>query len=163
MRGFEKISFEQFKNDIEDDIKLYNSYILPKRSTSQSAGYDFFLIKDITIKPNEIVKIPTGYKSYYQSDEALLLIIRSSLGFKYNLRLTNQIGLIDSDFYNNKKNEGHMIVSLQNQGKETVTLKQGEAYVQGVFINYLKTDDDNATGIRDNWSALKDKDGIDER
>ena len=163
MRGFEKISFEQFKNDIEDDIKLYNSYILPKRSTSKSAGYDFFLIKDVTIKPNEIVKIPTGYKSYYQSDEALLLIIRSSLGFKYNLRLTNQIGLIDSDFYNNKKNEGHMIVSLQNQGKETVTLKQGEAYVQGVFINYLKTDDDNATGIRDNWSALKDKDGIDER
>ena len=100
MRGFEKISFEQFKNDIEDNIKLYNSYILPKRSTSKSAGYDFFLIKDITIKPNEIVKIPTGYKSYYQSDEALLLIIRSSLGFKYNLRLTNQIGLIDSDFYN---------------------------------------------------------------
>ena len=163
MRGFEKISFEQFKNDIEDNIKLYNSYILPKRSTSKSAGYDFFLIKDITIKPNEIVKIPTGYKSYYQSDEALLLIIRSSLGFKYNLRLTNQIGLIDSDFYNNKKNEGHMIVSLQNQGKETITLKQGEAYVQGVFINYLKTDDDNAAGIRDNWSALKDKDGIDER
>ena len=65
MRKFEKISFEQFKKDIEDNIDLYNSYKLPSRNSTNAAGYDFYLIKDIEIKPNEIIKIPTGIKAYF--------------------------------------------------------------------------------------------------
>ena len=148
MRYFEKISFEQFKKDIENNKDLYDSYILPKRATKYSAGYDFFAISDITIKPGEIVKIPTGYKAKFNNDEALLLMMRSGLGFKYNLRFTNQIGLIESDYYNNESNEGHMWVSIQNEGKEEVTIKKDTAYSQGVFINFLLIDDDNATAIR---------------
>lgn len=105
MRYFEKISFEQFKKDVQADINLYNDYLLPKRATKNSVGYDFYAINDIVIKPNEIVKIPTGYKANFNGDEGLLLIMRSGLGFKYNLRLTNQIGLIESDYYNNESNE----------------------------------------------------------
>ncbi len=148
MRYFEKISFEQFKKDIENNKDLYDSYILPKRATKYSAGYDFFAISDITIKPKEIVKIPTGYKANFESNEALLLMMRSGLGFKYNLRFTNQIGLIESDYYNNESNEGHMWVSVQNEGNKTVTIKKNTAYCQGVFINFLTTDDDNVTDIR---------------
>ena len=148
MRYFEKISFEQFKKDIADDIDLYNNYILPKRATKYSAGYDFLAINDITIKPGEIVKIPTGYKAKFNNDEALLLMMRSGLGFKYNLRFTNQIGLIESDYYNNEPNEGHMWVSIQNEGKEEITIKKNTAYCQSVFIKFLITDDDNATNIR---------------
>ena len=148
MRYFEKISFEQFKKDIADDIDLYNNYILPKRATKYSAGYDFLAINDITIKPGEIVKIPTGYKAKFNNDEALLLMMRSGLGFKYNLRFTNQIGLIESDYYNNESNEGHMWVSIQNEGKEEITNKKNNAYCQSVFIKFLITDDDNVTNIR---------------
>ena len=148
MRYFEKISFEQFKKDIADDIDLYNNYILHKRATKYSAGYDFLAINDITIKPGEIVKIPTGYKAKFNNDEALLLMMRSGLGFKYNLRFTNQIGLIESDYYNNESNEGHMWVSIQNEGKEEITIKKNTAYCQSVFIKFLITDDDNATNIR---------------
>ena len=148
MRYFEKISFEQFKKDIADDIDLYNNYILPKRATKYSAGYDFLAINDITIKPGEIVKIPTGYKAKFNNDEALLLMMRSGLGFKYNLRFTNQIGLIESDYYNNESNEGHMWVSIQNEGKEEITIKKNTAYCQSVFIKFLITDDDNATNFR---------------
>lgn len=148
MRYFEKISFEQFKKDIADNIDLYNNYILPKRATKYSAGYDFLAINDITIKPGEIVKIPTGYKAKFNNDEALLLMMRSGLGFKYNLRFTNQIGLIESDYYNNESNEGHMWVSIQNEGKEEITIKKNTAYCQSVFIKFLITDDDNATNIR---------------
>ena len=148
MRYFEKISFEQFKKDISCDKGLYNNYILPKRATKNSAGYDFFAINDITIKPGEIVKIPTGYKAKFNDNEALLIIIRSSLGFKYNLRLTNQVGLIESDYYNNESNEGHMWVSLQNEGQEEVTIKKNTAYSQGIFINFLKIDNDETTNIR---------------
>ena len=148
MRYFEKISFEQFKKDIADDLDLYNNYMLPKRATKYSAGYDFFAINDITIKPGEIVKIPTGYKAKFNNDEALLLMMRSGLGFKYNLRFTNQIGLIESDYYNNESNEGHMWVSIQNEGKEEITIKKNNAYCQSVFIKFLITDDDNVTDIR---------------
>ena len=148
MRYFEKISFEQFKKDIENNKDLYDSYILPKRATKYSAGYDFFAISDITIKPKEIVKIPTGYKANFEPSEDLLLMMRSGLGFKYNLRFTNQIGLIESDYYNNESNEGHMWVSVQNEGNQTVTIKKNTAYCQGVFINFLTTDDDNVTDIR---------------
>ena len=40
--------------------------------------------------------------------EFLGIYIRSSLGFKYNIRMCNQVGIIDADYYNNKDNEGHI-------------------------------------------------------
>ncbi len=148
MRCFEKISFDQFKKDVKDDLELYNNYILPKRSTKNSAGYDFFAIEELVIKPRQIIKIPTGYKAKFSSDEALLVLMRSSLGFKYNLRLTNQVGLIDSDYYDNESNEGHIWVSIQNEGDQEITINKNMAYSQGVFIKFLITDNDEATVIR---------------
>ena len=148
MRCFEKISFAQFKKDIKNDLELYNSYFLPKRSTKNSAGYDFFAIEEFMIKPGQIIKIPIGYKARFNFDEALLILMRSSLGFKYNLRLTNQVGLIDSDYYNNESNEGHIWVSIQNEGDKEIIINKDMAYSQGVFINFLITNDDNVTDVR---------------
>ncbi len=99
-------------------------------------------MNDIEIKPNEILKLPTGLKCYFESDEVLFLIVRSSMGFKYNIRLCNQIGVIDSDYYNNKDNEGHIWIKIQNEGKEKVNIKAGEAIVQGIFLKYLTTNSD---------------------
>lgn len=142
MRKFEKISYEQFKNDIVDDKDLYNSYVIPSRSTKKSAGYDFKAIEEFTIRPNEIKKIPTGIKVSMNSDEVLLLIVRSSMGFKYNIRMCNQVGVIDSDYYNNVNNEGHMWVSLKNEGDKEYTVKAGEAFVQGIFTKFLTVDNE---------------------
>jgi len=146
MRDFEKISFNQFCKDVKNDRKLYDSYKLPKRSSKSTAGYDIFLLEDIEIKPNEIIKLPTGIKSHFEDDEVLFLVVRSSTGFKYNIRLVNQVGVIDADYYNNKDNEGHIFVKIQNEGKETVKFKAGEAIVQGVFFKYLTTASDNFLG-----------------
>lgn len=148
MRKFEKISFNQFKKDIEDDNNLYDSYCLPKRSTKKSAGYDFFAIKDFVIKPGEIVKIPTGLKAIWPDDEFLMLVVRGSMGFKWNVRMCNQVGIIDADYYNNHSNEGHMWVALQNHGDKEYVVKAGEAYVQGIFVKYFITDDDNVENER---------------
>lgn len=136
-RYFEKISFEQFKKEIKDTQKLYEEYILPRRSTEFSAGYDFFAIEDIELKPGEIKKIPTGYRAKFMGDEVLLLVIRSSLGFKYNVRLTNQVGVIDADYYNNEETHGHMYVALKNEGDKIVHIEKGKAYCQGLFMKYL--------------------------
>jgi dUTP pyrophosphatase len=141
MRKFEKISFEQFKKDIKNDKSLYDHYLIPKRATENSAGYDFFIMYDVTIKPGEIVKIPTGIKVKLNSDEVLLVIDRSGLGFKYNIRLINQVGVIDADYYNNVNNEGHMYIGIQNEGKEVVTLKKDQAIAQGIIIKYLTCND----------------------
>jgi dUTP pyrophosphatase len=73
--------------------------------------------------------------------------VRSSTGFKYNIRLVNQVGVIDADYYNNKDNEGHIFVKVQNHGNETVRFKAGDTIVQGLFIKYLTTKSDNCLGI----------------
>lgn len=148
MRYFEKISYEEFCKVFGDNKTLYDDYMLPKRATIGSAGYDFYAIKDYVIKPGEIIKIPTGYKVSLENDEVLLIVVRSSMGFKWNVRLTNQVGVIDSDYYNNIDNEGHMFVSLENEGDKEYVINKGEAYVQGIFMKYLLTDDDNTVGNR---------------
>lgn len=148
MRDFEKISFEQFCKDIKEDKELYDNYKLPIRDSIASAGYDLFLIEDLELQPNEIVKLPTGIKAYFENDEVLLIVIRSSMGFKYNIRLVNQVGVIDADYYNNKNNEGHIFVKIQNEGKETVKFKAGEAIAQGIFLKYLATKSDRNLGIK---------------
>ena len=145
-RDFEKISFEQFKKDICDDKELYESYSLPTRNSKSSAGYDFHLIQDIEIKPGEIIKIPTGIKSYFGEDEVLFLIVRSSTGFKYNIRMVNQVGVVDADYYNNSSNEGHLFVKIQNEGDKAVSFKKDDVVAQGVFLKYLTTDSDIELG-----------------
>lgn len=147
-RGFEKISFEQFKRDVADDVDLYNSILMPQRKTANSAGYDLFLLNDLTLNVGEIKKVPTGLKAYYKKDEVLLLVIRSSSGFKYNLRLCNQVGVIDSDYYNNEGNEGHMWLAIQNEGSMDITIKKGDSIAQAIFTKYLVTDDDNNSATR---------------
>lgn len=142
MRDFEKISFEQFAKDVADDRKLYDSIIIPQRDSDSTAGYDLHLLSDITIQPGEIVKLPTGLKARFQKDEVLLLIVRSSTGFKYNIRLCNQVGVIDADYYNNPDNNGHMWTRIQNEDTVAHSFKKGDALVQGVFIKYLTTDGD---------------------
>ena len=143
MRDFEKISFKQFAKDVKDDIELYNEYKLPQRDTYSTAGYDIYLLNDIKLEPNEIKKIPTGLKCFFEKDEMLLLVVRSSMGFKYNVRLCNQVGVIDADYYNNEDNEGHIWLRVQNEGDKTVEFAKRDAIAQGIFMKYLTTNSDN--------------------
>ena len=71
------------------------------------------------------------------------MYIRSSLGFKYNLRMCNQVGIIDSDYYNNINNEGHIFVKIKNEGQEDVILKKNDRYVQGIIQKYYIVDDED--------------------
>ena len=142
MRYFEKISFKQFKKDIKDDIELYNEYQTPKRITKKSAGYDFYSLIDAVLKPNESIKIPTGIKACMNDDEVLMIYVRSSMGFKYNIRMCNQTGIIDSDYYNNETNEGHIFIKIQNEGEKDFNIKKGDKICQGIFIKYLTVDNE---------------------
>ena len=142
MRKFEKISFEQYKKDVCDNLEDYNNFNLPKRSTKYSAGYDFEASQNYVIKPNEIVKIPTGIKVTMNQDEMLMIVVRSSMGFKYNVRMCNQVGIIESDYYNNESNEGHMWVALQNHGTSDYIINKGDKFAQGIFVKFLTVDNE---------------------
>ena len=143
MRKFEKISFEQFKKDVEDNIKLYNEFELPNREMMFSAGYDFHALFDFILKPGQIMKIPTGVKSTMEDDEFLAIVVRSSQGFSYNVRLINQFGVVDKDFYDNDTNEGHIWIGLKNEGDKDYIVSKGDGFAQGIFMKYLLTDDDS--------------------
>jgi len=142
IRGFEKISFSQFKKDINTDVYLFANYKLPQRATRKSAGYDIPSLFDFILNPGDEIKLPTGIKAYMQDDEQLDIRVRSSSGFKYNIRLKNQLGLIDADYYNNPDNEGHIWIALKNEGDKVWEVKAGEAIAQGTFHKYLIADDD---------------------
>lgn len=143
MRKFEKISYEQFKRDIIDDRQLYEEYEIPSRETYYAAGYDFHALCDFVIKPGMTKKIPTGIKAEMENDEVLLIVVRGSQGFKYNVRLINQVGVVDKDYYNNPTNEGHIWIGLKNEGIKDYVVKKGDGIAQCMFIKYLLTANDD--------------------
>lgn len=138
-RGFEFISQKQTNIDFNN---LNYCIKLPKRSTKNSAGYDFYAPYDIHLNPGEDIKIPTGIRAYMQEDEVLMIYPRSGLGFKYYTRLANSIGIIDSDYYYSD-NEGHIWVKLRNEGDKELVINKGEAFCQGIFTKYLLVDGDD--------------------
>lgn len=126
----------------------FDKAIIPLRVTSGSAGYDFCSYEEVTIEPNQTIMIQTGIKAYMLDDEVLQIYPRSSLGVKKHLRLANSVGIIDSDYYNNENNEGHIMIPLFNFGNEPITIRQGERVAQGIFSKYLITDTDQVSAKR---------------
>jgi dUTP pyrophosphatase len=114
-----------------------NNVILPKRGTKHSAGYDIMVIEDTLIKAKEIVLAPTGLKAFMQNDEVLKIYPRSSLPKNYHLTIPNNVGIIDSDYYENPDNDGAIFVSLYNFSDTDVMIKKGERIAQGIFHKFL--------------------------
>lgn len=149
---FHKVSYEQFKKDIaglltdEEMIQsCYEQIKLPKRATKGSAGYDFYAPCTFTLKPQEEIKIPTGIRAEMDAAWVLQCFPRSSLGFKYRTRLNNTVGIIDSDYFYSD-NEGHIQIKLTTD--KEVTVEQGAGFVQGIFMMYGLTVDDDVEEIR---------------
>ena len=116
--------------------------VIPTRVTEGSAGYDLSALTEITILPKQIALVPTGIKAMMAKDEVLMIYPRSPLAIKRGLMMSNSVGVIDSDYYGNPDNEGHIMVPLVNMKDEPVTIKKGERIAQGIFMCYLKTSDD---------------------
>ncbi len=173
-RGFEVIS-TYAKQQIQ----------LPKRATHHAAGYDFEAAEEIIIpsiwkaglkqgmtaltealkntesteaeKKIKPVLVPTGIKAYMGEDEFLQLANRSSNPLKRFLILTNGVGVIDSDYYNNDANEGHIMFQFTNFGFKDVIIKKGERIGQGIFLPFLKADQDQTEKARQGGFGSSDQ------
>lgn len=148
--GFEVVS--KYAHLKEEGVEVEGKrlpFLMPRRATEGSAGYDFYNNSggDIVIAPGETVKINTYIKSYMPVEVVLELLPRSSHGFQNLVRLANTVGVIDSDYYNNPDNEGLIFVKITNPERSGSTLKipHGEAMCQGLFKGLYFTDDDAET------------------
>ena len=141
IRGFE----------VANGFENYN-LTMPIRKTEKSAGYDVCAAEDTIIPPfsfnSKPTLIKTGIKAYMPKDEYLMLCNRSSNPFKKGLVLANSIGIIDSDYYSNKDNDGAFAYAFYNFFSEPLEIKKGEVIGQAIFCKYYTTDNDNATGER---------------
>lgn len=137
-RGFEIVEDKYRKNN--GNIKL------PCRATRHSMAYDFYSPQDYQVAPNSTVKIWTDVKSYMRTNEGLILNVRSSMGGRF--MLANTQGWIDSDYYNNEKNDGNIGIFLTNITDEVMYIKKGEAIAQGMFTHFLIADNGNTDTIR---------------
>ena len=146
--------FEVAKGWEDKDIHI------PVRKTAHSAGYDIEAAEDIIIpKFTPGIKptlIPTGLKAYCKEDECFLLLNRSS-GHKKGFSLAHAVGLIDSDYYENVENDGHFYFAYFNCSDHDIEVKKGDIIGQVVFLNYLKCDNDSATGTRKGGFGSTDK------
>lgn len=140
MRHFEVV-LEKFRKTGDAAITL------PHRATAHSIAYDFHSPVDAIIKPAGSVMIWTDVKAIFDTDEALLINVRSSMG-KQPVMIANTQGWIESDYANNPDNDGNIGIRLYNLGTTDYVIRAGDRIGQGMFIKYLVTDDDAATGER---------------
>ena len=148
---FEKVSEKQFKTDlialIGSEEDLYENIKLPTRATKGSAGYDFVSPIDLSLKPGETIKVPTGIRCRIDDGYVLKIYPRSSLGFKYQMALMNTVGIIDSDYYN-ADNEGHIICAIVNRGDRDIIINKGDRFVQGIFIQFFLAEEEENNAER---------------
>ena len=155
---FHKVRFERYLQDWENLFgdepkevieKNYRDIQLPKRATKGSAGYDFFSPQHFSLEPGRTITIPTGIRVEMEEGWVLKCYPRSGLGFKFRLQLNNTVGIIDSDYFYSD-NEGHIFVKLTNDSNEgkIVNINKGVAFVQGIFVEYGITYDDEVAEER---------------
>lgn len=136
------VKFEKILKYADKDI-LY-----PKRSTENSAGYDFFAPETVILPAKSLTRIMTGIKCELRPYMYLMLANRSSNPSKKNLFLANGVGIVDADYYNNSDNEGEIGFEFYNNSDEDIVIEKNEKIGQGIISRYIITEDDNASGSR---------------
>lgn len=111
--------------------RLNENAVIPKKATEGSAGADLYACIDesVTIKPGDLVKIPTGIAIELEGSElAAFLFARSGLGVKYGICLSNGVGVVDSDY------RGEICVGLCNVSDKEYTVMPQERVAQMVIM-----------------------------
>ncbi len=159
MNQFKRVSEKEYKKTFENGFKdkngvlEYQSYAelkVPCRATRGSAGYDFFSPVSFRLKPGESMVVPTCIKCSLNLGRFLMIVPRSSYGFKCRMQIDNTIGIINTDYYNNASNEGHIFIKITNDSKsgEVLSVNAGDAFAQGIIMNFEIVDDDSAISFR---------------
>lgn len=137
-----EVDVEKLKENADKIIPLYlenPDLLLPARATDGSAGYDLVypFRKPITIWDKEYVLIESFIKVYMPKGYACKMYLRSSMGTKRKLRLSNQTGLVDSDYTMDT-----IKIPLSNYSGSAVEILPDEEIVQVVFVRVFYAEND---------------------
>ena len=143
-----------------DGSQQFTNARFPEYATKRSAGADFFAVEDVEV-PSIFRQLITGLRNYFEGlnpdvpivkpvlihtgikacmgeDEVLELYNRSSNPKKTGLILANGVGVVDSDYYSNKDNDGEIMFAFYNFFPFTIKIKAGDRIGQGVFKKFLR-------------------------
>lgn len=117
---------------------------MPTYATQGSACFDLYAACDepYYLTPDGPVTIPTGLKFDIPEGYALMIYSRSGHGFKNDVRLSNCVGIIDSDYVD----EVMVKLSQDNYDRvrystiyESFTIETGDRIAQGMLIPVERT------------------------
>ena len=110
--------------------KLHEKAVVPHYATEGSAGLDLTVISDedtIVIPYQGTMLCRTGLAFEIPKGYVGLIYIRSSVGSKLDLVLSNQVGVIDSDY------RGEVMLPLRNLGRSARVIETGTRIAQMVI------------------------------
>lgn len=110
--------------------KLDPKAMLPVYATSGAARFDFFAFDIAEVRPRaRTVIFRTGLAFEIPFEKEMVIMGRSGLGFKHNIRLANCEGVIDSDY------RDEVMIALTADSDEgfaqLVALRPGDRIAQG--------------------------------
>lgn len=108
--------------------RLYDGAKLPKYGSDGAGCFDFYASADNVLCTGEIAKIPLGIAMEIPKGYVLLIMPRSSIGFKTPLRMANSVGVIDSDY------RGEISALYENQDVGDFHITAGDRIAQGCII-----------------------------
>ena len=126
--------------------KLNENAKIPTCGTSKSAGYDLYACIDqysVIIEPHKDIKIGTGLAIELPDGYFGAIYIRSSLATKQGLKLTNSVGIVDSDY------RGEYIVALYNDSDESCIITSGDRIAQLIVTPYMPVEFEEVDELSD--------------
>lgn len=100
----------------------------PRYATSGAGAFDIAVLEGGVVPPTYSVAFRTGLEFEVPEDHVMLIFSRSGHGFKDGIRLSNCVGLIDSDY------RGEVAVKLHNDGDRPFEVEAGERIAQAVTL-----------------------------
>ena len=114
--------------------RLHEDAIIPKYATIGSSGFDISAIEDTAVFYGHSVLVKTGLSIQVPQGYELQIRQRSGLSLKTQLRLSNGVGTIDSDY----TGEIMCIMTLASPGMYLI--KKGDRIAQGIICPVIKAE-----------------------
>ena len=114
--------------------KIGKEIPLPYYATQGAAALDLHACLDepMTIPAGGQAMVPTGIAAAIPTGYVGIMAVRSSMGVKHGITLTNGIGVIDSDY------RGPLGVSLHNFREEPYTIEPGDRIAQLMVVPVVR-------------------------
>lgn len=114
--------------------KIGKEIPLPYYATSGAAALDLHACLDspVTIPPGGQVMIPTGIAAAIPEGYVGIMAVRSSMGIRHGVTMSNGIGVIDSDY------RGPISAGLYNLSEKPYTVEPGDRIAQLLIVPVLR-------------------------